>query len=139
MKPDGDSETKPDAIGVSGLRNAHQEWRAKRQPRMRLEPHRLVFIDENGTTTKMTRPRGRCLKGRRLRSKARFGHWKTQTFITGLRCHGLIAPFVVDTPMNRRIFLLQNAACSDAGRGRCRHPRQSRGPAAEAAIRARGA
>jgi transposase len=71
---------------------------------MRLEPHRLVFIDETGTTTKMTRLRGRCLTGQRLRSKAPFGHWKTQTFIAGLRCYGLTAPFVVDAPMNRRIF-----------------------------------
>ncbi len=71
---------------------------------MRLEPDRLVFIDETGTTTKMTRLRGRCLKGQRLRSKAPFGHWKTQTFVAGLRSNGLIAPFVVDQPMNRRIF-----------------------------------
>ena len=86
------------------IRWARQEWQEKRQPRMRLEPHRLVFIDETGTTTKMARLRGRCLKGRRLRAKAPFGHWKTQTFIAGLRCDGLTAPFVVDTPKNRRIF-----------------------------------
>ena len=71
---------------------------------MRLEPHRLVFLDETGTTTKMTRPRGRCRKGERLRSKAPFGHWKTQTFIAGLRCDALTAPFVIDAPMDRRIF-----------------------------------
>jgi len=33
-----------------------------------------------------------------------FGHWKTQTFIAGLRHRCLTAPFVVDQPMNRRIF-----------------------------------
>ena len=71
---------------------------------MGLEPHRLVFLDETGTTTKMTRPRGRGLKGKRLRSKAPFGHWKTQTFVAGLRCGALTAPFVIDAPMNRRIF-----------------------------------
>ena len=71
---------------------------------MGLEPHRLVFLDETGTTTKMTRPRGRCLKGKRLRSKAPFGHWKTQTFVAGLRCGALTAPFVIDAPMDRRIF-----------------------------------
>jgi transposase len=71
---------------------------------MRLAPHRLVFIDETGTTTKMTRLRGRCLKGQRLRAKAPFGHWKIQTFIVALRCYGLTAPFVVDRPMNRHIF-----------------------------------
>jgi len=71
---------------------------------MRLEPERLVFIDETGTTTKMTRLRGRCPKGQRLLSKAPFGHWKTQTFIAGLRCDALTAPFVIDAPMNRCIF-----------------------------------
>jgi transposase len=86
------------------IRQAREEWKAERQPRMRLEPHRLVFLDETGTTTKMTRPRGRSLKGQRLRSKAPFGHWKTQTFVAGLRCDALTAPFVIDAPMDRRIF-----------------------------------
>lgn len=71
---------------------------------MRRERNRLIFIDETGTTTKMTRLRGRCLKGERLNSKAPFGHWKTQTLVAGLRCDGLVAPFVIDAPMNRVIF-----------------------------------
>ncbi|WP_244618133.1 transposase [Rhizobium sp. RU35A] len=33
-----------------------------------------------------------------------FGHWRTQTFIAGLRCHGLTAPWIVDAPLNSRIF-----------------------------------
>jgi transposase len=68
------------------------------------DQHRLVFIDETGTTTKMTRLRGRCRKGERLHARAPFGHWKTQTFIAALRSTGLTAPFVVDAPMNRLIF-----------------------------------
>jgi len=68
------------------------------------ERYRLIFIDETGTTTKMTRLRGRSLKGSRLNSKAPFGHWGTQTFVAGLRCGGLVAPWVVDAPMNRTIF-----------------------------------
>jgi hypothetical protein len=64
----------------------------------------LSRIDETGTTTKMTRLRGRCLRGQRLRSKAPFGHWMIQTFIAGLRCGKLTAPFVVNAPMNRRTF-----------------------------------
>ena len=72
---------------------------------MRPEPRRLIFLlGETGTTTNMTRLRGRCLKGQRLLSKAPFGHWKTQTFIAGLRCDALTAPFVIDAPMDRRIF-----------------------------------
>ena len=71
---------------------------------MRTEPHRLVFIDETGTNTKMTRVRGRCGRGERLRSKAPFGHWKTQTFVAGLRCGALTAPWVIDAPIDRAIF-----------------------------------
>src|SRR6266567_2285516 len=93
----------------SDVAEARDEWIAKRQPRMRREAHRLVFVDETGTNTKMTRLRGRCLKGRRLKAKVPFGHWKIQTFIAALRQGGLTAPFVVDQPMNRRIFDLWRA------------------------------
>lgn len=71
---------------------------------MQRQRQRLIFIDETGTTTNMTRLRGRSAKGERLHSKAPFGHWATQTFIAGLKCNGLIAPWVVDAPMNRAIF-----------------------------------
>ena len=71
---------------------------------MREQRGRLIFIDETGTNTKMTRPRGRSLKGCRLNGKAPFGHWGTQTFVAGLKCDGLIAPWVIDAPMNRAIF-----------------------------------
>ena len=67
-------------------------------------PERLVFIDETGTTTKMTRLRGRSRRGQRLRMKAPFGHWGTQTFIAALRHDGLSAPWVIDAPMNRHLF-----------------------------------
>ena len=33
-----------------------------------------------------------------------FGHWKTTTFIAGLRNSGIVAPFVIDAPVNRKIF-----------------------------------
>jgi transposase len=71
---------------------------------MRKECERLVFLDETGTNTKMTRLRGRARKGQRLHGKAPFGHWGIQTFVAGLRCGSLIAPWVVDAPMNREIF-----------------------------------
>jgi transposase len=70
---------------------------------MRKQAHRLIFIDETATTTKMTRLRGRAPKGQRLKARAPFG-WKTQTFIAGLRCDGLIAPWIIDRPMTKEIF-----------------------------------
>jgi hypothetical protein len=71
---------------------------------MRQEPHRLVFLNETGTSTKMMRLRGRCSKGQRLYAKAPFGHWLTQTFVAGLRYSGLTAPWVIDGPVTRQIF-----------------------------------
>jgi transposase len=71
---------------------------------MRLEPHRLVFIDETSTNTRMCRLRGRSLCGTRLKAAAPFGKWGTQTFIAGLRCFGLTAPWIIDGPINRPAF-----------------------------------
>ena len=55
----------------SDVRQAREHWRTKRQPRMRQEPHRLIFLDETGTSTKMTRLRGRSPKGQRLYANVR--------------------------------------------------------------------
>jgi len=52
----------------------------------------------------MTRRRGRAVIGERLRMGMPHGHWKTTTFVAGLRCNGVVAPFVLDGPMNRRAF-----------------------------------
>lgn len=69
-----------------------------------LDPDRLVFIDETGTSTNMARLRGRCPRGERLIGKIPHGHWKTTTFVAGLRRDAITAPFVVDKPMNSAIF-----------------------------------
>jgi hypothetical protein len=95
------------------IKQAREEWTLTRQPIMRLEPHRLVFLDETGTTTKMARLRGRSPKGQRLLSKVPFGHWKTQSFIAGLRCDALTAPFVIDARMDRRIFETKSLHASE--------------------------
>ena len=86
------------------MRAAQCEWTHRRQPKMRLEPHRLIFIDKTAVTTKMTRLRGRSLRGVRLEADAPLGHWRTQTFIAGLRVDELAAPWVLDGPMNRAAF-----------------------------------
>jgi transposase len=69
------------------------------------DPARLVFLDETSANTSMARRCGRCPKGQRLVCKAPFGDWKTMTFIAGLRCDGMTAPFVIDGPMNGEFFL----------------------------------
>jgi transposase len=69
-----------------------------------LDPARLVFIDETWASTAMARARGRAAAGERLRAGVPYGHWKTTTFVAGLRTTGMIAPLVLDGPINRRAF-----------------------------------
>lgn len=52
----------------------------------------------------MTRARGRAPCGQRLRAGVPYGHWKTTTFVAGLRPGGLVAPCVIDGPINRAAF-----------------------------------
>ena len=47
---------------------------------------------------------GRSVKGTQLEADAPYGHWKTQTFIAGLRHDGITAPRVLDESMNRASF-----------------------------------
>ena len=69
-----------------------------------LRPERLIFIDETGAKTNMARLRGRSLKGQRLNAAIPWGHWKTTTFVAGLRTTGLTAPMVLDGAMNGAAF-----------------------------------
>jgi transposase len=69
-----------------------------------LDPECLVFIDETGASTKMTRLRGRAPRGQRCRAAVPHGHWKTTTFVGALRLQGLTAPMVLDGPMNGSAF-----------------------------------
>jgi transposase len=64
-----------------------------------------VFIDETGASTAMARRHGRAPKGKRLRAGIPKGHWKTTTFVAGLRLTGMTAPMVLDGAMNRAAFL----------------------------------
>jgi len=71
----------------------------------RIDPRRLVFIDETWAKTNMTRTHGRCARGQRLLASVPHGHWKTMTFVAALRCDRIDAPLVLDQPMNGEWFL----------------------------------
>ena len=74
-------------------------WRTLRR---RLDPDRLVFVDETWIKTNMAPRRGWAPKGHRLKGFAPHGRWRTLTFLAGLRRHGLSAPCVFDGPINQR-------------------------------------
>ena len=98
------------------MKAARADWKHYRQPAMQAQPGRLVFIDgkaekqshgdcqPNAVKTNMCRLRGRSLRGTRLKASAPFGKWGTQTFIAGLRCGALTAPWIVEGAMNRAAF-----------------------------------
>jgi len=78
-----------------------QEWF---EGQVDLDPDRLVFIDETWASTNMARLHGRTPKGERLRASIPHGHWKTTTFVAGLRLTGMMATMVLDGPINRDAF-----------------------------------
>ena len=65
----------------------------------------LVFVDESGANTKMTRLRGRALGGQRLLARVPHGHYQTSTLISGVRLGGPCAPWLFGGPMNGEMFL----------------------------------
>lgn len=88
------------------IREARDLWIKRRRRFFNKALARLIFIDETSTNTRLTKRTGWAPKGERYRAHAPFGKWHTQTFIAGLRCHGMIAPWIVDAPMNSRRFEL---------------------------------
>jgi hypothetical protein len=70
----------------------------------RLDPRHLVFIDETWAKTNMAPLRGWAARGQRLIGRAPFGHWNTMTFVGALRHDGIIAPWVIDGPINGESF-----------------------------------
>jgi putative transposase len=74
--------------------------------RGRVDPARLVFIDETWTRTNLTPRRGWGPRGQRLQAQAAYGHWQTQTFLAALRQDRVEAPWLLDGAINRERFLL---------------------------------
>jgi len=83
-------------------------WRAHQH---RLDPKRLIFIDETWIKTNMTRTCGWAARGKRLTAHVPHGHWKTLTFLAGLRHDGIVAPFVLDGPINGDAFTAWVGQC----------------------------
>ncbi len=89
---------------------AHRRTRWKNH-QAKLDPRRLVFIDETWIKTNRARTHSRCRKGERLRAKVPHGHWKTLTFVGALRLDRLTAPCVIDGPLDGDSFLADVEHC----------------------------
>ena len=86
-------------MAVARRRRRWKSWQG------RIDPKRLVFIDETWIKTNMAPIRGWGPKGKRLAGFAPHGHWRTMTFVAALRHDRLTAPCVFDGPINRMSFL----------------------------------
>ena len=72
--------------------------------RHRVDPARLVFIDETWAKTNMAPLRGWGPKGARLVGEAPHGRWNTATFLAALRHDRIDAPWLIDGPINGERF-----------------------------------
>jgi transposase len=70
----------------------------------RIDPERLVFIDETWTKTNMEPLRGWAPRGVRLIAKVPHGHWTTTTFLAALRHDRIVAPWLLEGPIDSETF-----------------------------------
>ena len=87
-----------DRADVKQLREA---WGAEYQY---IDAQRVVFVDESGAKTNMTRLRGRALKGARVVDATPHGHWCTTTVIGSIRLNGSSACMAVDGATDKDVF-----------------------------------
>ena len=80
-----------------------QQWIAYQD---RIDPTRLVFIDETWTKTNMAPLRGWSPQGQRLPGKVPHGRWTTMTFLAALRHDRVEAPWLIDGPIDGESFRL---------------------------------
>ena len=88
-------QTRPD------IARKRERWKAHQG---RIDPKRLVFLDETWVKTNMAPLRGWGPRGQRRAGRVPHGHWKTLTFIAALRADRIDAPWVIDGPINGELF-----------------------------------
>jgi transposase len=64
----------------------------------------LIFLDESGAKTNMTRRCGRALKGERVHARTPHGHWNTTTMISSIRLNGSTACMALEGTTDTESF-----------------------------------
>lgn len=78
-----------------------QDWRACQES---VDPDHLVFLDETGLRTRMSRLRGWAPVGKRLVDKGSGGHWETKTLVYAVGLDGTRGAMLLDGPLNSVSF-----------------------------------
>ena len=74
--------------------------------RDRIDPTRLMLIDETWTKANMAPLRGRAPRGQRIKAKVPHCPWQTMTFTAALRHDRITAPWLIEGPINSEAVLL---------------------------------
>ena len=92
------------------------QWREQAR---QIEPERLIFLDESGVTTEMTRRYGRARRGERVREGTPGGHWRTLTVLGAIRSSGWVAAMTIEAATDGDIFraYLEQVLCPQLGPG----------------------
>ena len=114
------------AAQKKSLHAAEQDTEAVRCRRARwqqatrqIDPARLIFLDESGVTTQMTRRYGRATRGERVHEGTPAGHWRTLTVLGAIRQSGLVAAMTIEAATDGDIFqaYLEEVLCPQLERG----------------------
>ena len=70
-----------------------------------LDPACLVFLDESGVTTEMTRRYGWAPRPERVSEAVPAGHWRTLTVSAALATTGMLASMTIESPTDGDVFL----------------------------------
>lgn len=86
------------------------EWR---EQAAEIDAERLIFLDESGVTTEMTRRYGRARRGERVREGTPGGHWRTLTVLGAVRSSGWVAAMTIEAATDGDVFLayLEHGLC----------------------------
>ena len=71
----------------------------------RIDLDRLIFLDESGVSTQMTRLYARCAGGARIHESTPDGRWKILTILGAISTRGMIATMTIEAATDREIFL----------------------------------
>ena len=83
------------------IANSRDEWQKFQEA---VDARRLVFLDESGLKTNMTRLYGRARKGNRCLDSAPCGHWETVTILSSIRLDGRTESLVFEGAVDRKMF-----------------------------------
>ena len=103
---DGSAAEKKSLHAIERDREENRKRREEFLQRLQtIQPEKLIFLDESGVTTQMTRGYARASGGRRVHEATPGGHWKILTILSALSLGGLLATMTIEEATDGDIFL----------------------------------